>query len=199
MILCQQYHPEASHLQRMVIVSRYRLVEKTSGNIFSVLSEECLPCPCCGEHLSSIGSRRRKYRKPTSDVIVLFIRRMRCGSCRRIHHELPDFLVPYKRYSAESIEEVVCEGASAAVAVDNSTICRWLGWFSWIVEYMVQCLLALSFRNGLSIKDDSPCIHQFSRLIQFVGDAPGWLARSVRPVANSNLWIHTRSAFVSKA
>ncbi|RJQ40103.1 MAG: hypothetical protein C4550_04140 [Nitrospiraceae bacterium] len=180
----------------MVIVSRYRLVEKSSGNIFSVLSEECIPCPCCGEHLSSIGSRKRKYRKPTGDVIVLVIRRLRCGLCRRIHHELPDMLVPYKRYGAASIEAVVCDGAGAAVAVDNSTVCRWLSWFSWAVEYMANCLLVIAYRYGLSI-DDSPYTCQFSRLIRFVGNAPGWLSRSVRSVANSNLWVHTRSAFVS--
>ncbi|NSW81649.1 MAG: hypothetical protein HPY90_00005 [Syntrophothermus sp.] len=33
------------------------------------------------------------------------------------------------------------------------------------------------------------------RIRQLVGEAPGWLARIVRPVVNSNLWVHTRFAF----
>ncbi|WP_242966792.1 DUF6431 domain-containing protein [Desulfosporosinus sp. FKA] len=31
---------------------------------------------------------------------------MRCVNCRRIHHELPDCLVPYKRYESTCIESV---------------------------------------------------------------------------------------------
>jgi hypothetical protein len=37
-------------------------------------------------------------------------------------------------------------------------------------------------------------LHRLGRL---VGDAPGWLARIVRPIVNINLWLHTRSAFLS--
>jgi hypothetical protein len=31
-----------------------------------------------------------------------------------------------------------------------------------------------------------------------VGDAPRWLERIVRPIVNINLWLHTRSAFLSE-
>ncbi|MGI6649770.1 MAG: DUF6431 domain-containing protein [Bacillota bacterium] len=54
------------------------------------------------------------YWQPSSRVFindvgnqnVLVIRRLRCRHCHRIHHELPDILVPYKRHSSESIESV---------------------------------------------------------------------------------------------
>ncbi|WNR45672.1 DUF6431 domain-containing protein [Paenibacillus roseipurpureus] len=36
---------------------------------------------------------------------------MRCNGCRQIHHELPECLVPYKRYESTCIEDVVSEDA----------------------------------------------------------------------------------------
>lgn len=41
----------------------------------------------------------------------------------------------------------------------------------------------------------SQSVHQ--RIGHYVGHDPGWLKRIVRPLVNANLWIHTRSAFLS--
>ncbi|WP_307545897.1 DUF6431 domain-containing protein [Paenibacillus sp. V4I5] len=32
---------------------------------------------------------------------LLVIRRLHCSQCLKIHHELPDCIVPYKRYESE--------------------------------------------------------------------------------------------------
>jgi len=51
-----------------------------------------------------------------------------------IHHELPDLLVPYKRYDAESLEGIVIEPARTDIAADESTLSRWRTWFiAWAV------------------------------------------------------------------
>jgi hypothetical protein len=47
--------------------------------------------------------------------------------------------------------------------------------------------------NGSSLSSET-ALHKIGR---FVGDAPRWLDRIVRPIVNFNLWIHTRSAFLS--
>lgn len=48
---------------------------------------------------------------------------MRCGQCRKIHHELPDYIVPYKRYESECIEQVIDESdAATMVAADDATL-----------------------------------------------------------------------------
>jgi len=44
---------------------------------------------------------------------------MRCMSCKRILHELPNLLVPYKRYEADSIEQVVTEPTSSFVGMEE--------------------------------------------------------------------------------
>ncbi|MCL6611609.1 MAG: DUF6431 domain-containing protein [Peptococcaceae bacterium] len=68
---------------------------------FFVRSGEQISCPCCNGPLKVCGSRRRKYVNGTGDTIVLVIRRLRCRNCGRLHHELPDILVPYKRYGSK--------------------------------------------------------------------------------------------------
>ncbi len=71
-------------------------------------------CPVCAGALVAIGSRPRTRRTPTGDRQVLVIRRLRCTTCHRIHHELPACLVPYQRYDTESWEAVVEHGRQAA-------------------------------------------------------------------------------------
>jgi len=146
-----------------------------------------------------VGNRKRKCRKASGEVIVLIIRRMRCEQCARIHHELPDLLVPYKRYEAASIEQVVGEpSVTADVAADESTFRRWQAWFSVWSNYAVGCLSAMAHRFRFPVKEMSrPPQSSFQALGRFVGNATGWLARIVRPLSNENLWVHTRSACLS--
>ncbi|WP_367618590.1 DUF6431 domain-containing protein [Paenibacillus andongensis] len=53
---------------------------------------------------------------------MLVVRRLRCSKCRNIHHELPDCIVPYKRYESSCIEEVVPEPDASVVAADDATL-----------------------------------------------------------------------------
>jgi hypothetical protein len=168
---------------------------------FSVRSAESVPSPCCGERLKVIGSRLRCYINNSSESVKLNIRRLRCVQCDRIHHELPDLLVPYKRYDAESIEKVVTCPAATDVPVDESTLHRWNNWVHTLAPYWLGCLASIARRYGQdpvipSSKDSQSALH---RIGQVVGNAIHWLARVVRPITNMNLWIHTRSAFLSKS
>lgn len=167
---------------------------------FFVRCAEAVPCPCCGERLAVIGSRQRKVVSECGDSRLLIIRRLRCSQCRKIHHELPDCVVPYKRYESECIEQVVSESVEPpSVAADDSTLRRWRSWFKKQSTYLLGCLTSIATRfhrdpvEGPSISSQSA----HHRIGHYVGDAPGWLARIVRPVTNLNLWVHTRSAFLS--
>ncbi|MFZ3131215.1 MAG: DUF6431 domain-containing protein [Desulfosporosinus sp.] len=168
--------------------------------MFFVRCAESVPCPCCGEQLSVIGSRQRKYKNSDGETKVLIIRRLRCTHCRRIHHELPNCLVPYKRYASACIERVVLKDSkSLDIAVDEATLYRMRRWFNSLLPYLLGCLNAIAIRLGQTPVDElsitSQSAHQ--RMGHYVGNEPGWLARIVRPIANSNLWVHTRSAFLS--
>jgi len=165
---------------------------------FFVRSAEIVPCPCCGKLLIVIGSRPRVWYQSSGGRSILIIRRLRCESCSKIHHELPDLLVPYKRYDAESIEGVLNEPPRRDIAVDESTLSRWKLWFASWVMYAQGCLQMISIRYNLPVENSSDRPQSaLQRLGQFVGNSDGWLSRIVRPIANSHLWIHTRSAFMS--
>ena len=128
----------------------------------------------------------------------MIIRRLRCEPCKRVHHELPDILVPYKRYSSESIEAVVTGKKALSVAADESTISRWKQWFWSLANQFLGCLISIAIRFEGTAEERSDLPQSpLHRIWQHVGDAPGWLARVVRPVVNMNFWVQTRSAFLS--
>lgn len=162
-------------------------MRKYSGKFFSVVSEEIIPCPCCQGNLRCIGSRLRGCLDEMGAKMVLSIRRLRCLGCRKIHHELPDKLVPYKRYEATVLELVHDGNLDAVIEPALSTVGRWRQWFSWFTRYADQCRESLSHRYGLTK------VLSFGEL-----RVPGWLKKFVRMVANTNLWVHTRLAWMSR-
>lgn len=112
--------------------------------------------------------------------------------------------MPYKRYESASIERIVSETESQDVAADDATIYRLKMWFHILLPYLINCLRAIAIRLGqIPVEGPSgPSVSSLSahqRIGLYVGNAPGWLARIVRPIANSNFWVHTRSAFLSKS
>lgn len=167
--------------------------------MFFVRSAEQIPCPCCSGKLTVIGSRRRIFINSTGDKNIVVIRRLRCCHCHRIHHELPDILVPYKRHASESLESVITRDSNLIVAADESSIGRWRNWFLTLSDYFVGCLASIAIRYDIKSAEGMSNLPKstLQRIWEYVGDAPGWLVRVVRPIVNLNLWIHTRSAFMS--
>ncbi|MDT9757154.1 DUF6431 domain-containing protein [Heyndrickxia coagulans] len=118
-----------------------------------------------------------------------------------MHHELPEFLVSYKRYKSECIETVLTNRSNHDIPADESTLYRWIDWFYFYVEYWIHCLVSIKHQTKQD-EDDLKVLPETSgtalqRLGRLVGNASGWLARVVRPVVNFYLWVHTRSAFLS--
>lgn len=167
---------------------------------FFVRCAEVVPSPCCGDQLCIIGSRKRILVDENGERSLLIIRRLRCIQCRKVHHELPDCVVPYKRYASSCVEQVVTESEiPQAVAADDATLRRWKNWFHQQSAYLLGCIrsIAIRFHQNPVEELSVPLQSAHQRIGHYVGDAPGWLARLVRPIANLNLWLHTRSAFLS--
>jgi hypothetical protein len=166
--------------------------------VFFVRSAEQHICPVCEHDLFVIGSRSRKGRKPTGEQVTYIIRRLRCKGCQRVHHELPDLLVPYKRYEAECLESVLTQGQTSDVAADESTLYRWGVWFAKCWKYWVKSLSTIAARTGNPVEPLSvPSPSALQLIGHYVGQEVGWLARLVRPIVHSQLWLHTRFAFLS--
>jgi len=135
--------------------------------------------------LLMFGTRQRGLIGSDGGKMILIIRRLYCPKCDRIHHELPDCIVPYKRHCAETLEQIVTNGAKAEVPVtDSRTLQRVLAWWLVMLPYFLGIL------NGLTAK------HKM-----WFGDPPAFKT-IIRAVVNTNHWkfahsVTTRSAGVS--
>lgn len=141
-----------------------------------------------------IGSRKRIIRQADGDSRTLLIRRLRCGDCGRVHHELPDIVVPYKRYDSETIEEILSpKDNSPSFPGETSTASRLRLWFLLLRGYFEGTLRALSFLY----RRDRDLLEKLSGMISLdpAMMENGWLKRLVRVIVNSGRWKQTRSAF----
>lgn len=180
----------------MINIKEYKLIpHKKIDKKYHVKSQEQSICPVCGSpELKVIGSRNRGILKSCGERIILVIRRLRCSGCNRIHHELPDAIVPYKRYSSESIEAII-DNTEDMVSCEESSIYRIKKWFREFSGYFAGCLGSIAAQLGfqaITSQSSAP-----RRIKAYVGEEPQWLARTVRTIVNTNNWVHTRSAFLS--
>jgi len=60
-------------------------------------------CPECGGELRFFDKVRRIYWTKRKKVKQSTIRRFKCTKCKKIHREIPDYIIPYKRYESEII------------------------------------------------------------------------------------------------
>ena len=111
---------------------------------------------------------------------------MQCRQCRKTHRELPDWIIPYKRCSAEMYAEIaVCdEEEDQKVCCDGTTITVVRLWVEWFLNYARHIAKAMKILYpGFSpIPDNAPLAE---RLTYFV-----------RLVVNSGNWVHNRSAYL---
>jgi len=159
------------------MIKDYRLV-KIEDNVYRVHSNESIACPVCIGALNIIGSRKRKYIDDSGKKQTLIIRRFRCADCKRIHHELPDILVPYKRHCIETVEKIAT-GSLNSLPCEESTVRRIKNWWKKFRLYFENILISLKEKYGI-----------FSV-------SPRLPKEVVRIAVNTNYWVHTRSAFLS--
>jgi len=158
----------------MIIISKYKTKRQNDGKI-QILSGEESVCPLCFGSLLVIGVRDRKLIKSTGIKETLVIRRLRCVDCSRIHHELPDMIIPYKRHCAETVENIIT-GESVDVCCDFVTEYRIKKWWTTFYSYFKRVKVSLQMKYEASFP---------LRLTP---------KEIVRIIANTNLWVHTRTA-----
>ena len=93
-------------------------------------------CPLCGGTLGVRGTCRRKVYTMRG-AYILQLRVLYCCECGRTHRELPYFLIPYKRYSANAIYDILFP-INGAYECETSTQCRLWHWWRWFCLYLWQ-------------------------------------------------------------
>ena len=152
----------------MVQIRHYRLIER--GGIFFCNSKRNKPLSDMPSIVNDAGDPKKVLFKNEEEKLILVIRRLYCTNCKRIHHELPDCIVPYKRYSAEIIENIV-NGHTKDVPCPAECVNRLRNWWEAVKPYFLQILLTLVEKYGVSF-----------------GEPPAF-RETVRAAANSNNWI----------
>jgi len=122
----------------MIIISEYELTVNLFGEYCLEIEEKNSFCPCCKGRLRPRDHRKRIWKREGGEVHFIHIRRLQCVQCKRIHNELPDFLVPYKHYETSVIEGVLddvitgddpdSEDENGAQRPSESTMKRWKQW-----------------------------------------------------------------------
>jgi hypothetical protein len=155
----------------MILAQRnsYRLEER--GGFFYVISNEARYCPVCHNLLYRSGTRQRVWRVSEDEKRILIILRLYCESCDKTHRELPDCIVPYKRYGAQIIEDIVVSNEpDQNLPCPPGTVRRLRDWWDAVKVLFLNVLLTLT-----------EIYH-----VEF-GNPPAF-CETVRAVANSNRW-----------
>jgi hypothetical protein len=128
----------------------YERVKVMQGAIKLIDSGEAL-CPICGGLLKLHGSYPRCIIDKRENAHHGWIAQGYCAASNKYHSLIPSFILPYRHYEAEVIEEALtCNEASGDLTllespVNNSTLYRWLRQFKERGTLAVGWLLSILY------------------------------------------------------
>ena len=170
---------EVSSTCVMVSLSRFR--KKYKDDLVIIVAQEILSCPCCEGDLFVRGTCRRQAINSAGSKVQYQLRVLQCRDCRRTHRELPDPLVPYKRYDGEAIMYIENDPSNAPCNIRSVPLI--LGWLAWFITYANHICesQSLILSTPLSKTSGKTRLQKFMSL--------------VRIVVNSGNWSHNRTEF----
>ena len=167
----------------MICISNYDAY--CNGNVTIITGMEEFVCPVCGGNEYKVhGTCCRKVR--TREGTRRFrLRILRCCGCGRTHRELPEGIIPYRRFCAESLAEIAEADPQAQVdaLTDNDPvdyeyntwrrIRRWLSGFIRYAQFITESLRL----SGLYIpaeKSGKKLSEQLSYFVRLVVNSGNW-------------------------
>jgi hypothetical protein len=158
----------------MISVVAYRLEYNAEEKVSYVWVDEEIICPFCAcAEMIKKGWRKRKLILLDDEVSILKVRRVLCKDCNKIHHVLPDIVVPYKRHDSKTIEKII-QGSQGETLCEESEINRIKAWWQKLLLYIA--ILEASIKTQMPAPPESK------------------LSKAVRILANAHLWPRTRIA-----
>lgn len=103
--------------------------------MFVTTGTETIPCPTCHGVLKHYDRRRRYLVDEHGEKHTYWLRRLRCVKCKRLHTEIPDLIVPYKRYGAAVIVSVA-EGKDTSVPHEERTRQKIKAWCKKVTTHL---------------------------------------------------------------
>jgi hypothetical protein len=138
--------------------------------MFVMTGTETIPCPKCHGELKPHDRRHRHLIDAKGTRHVISLRRLRCKKCRRLHTELPVFIVPYKRYSAGVIVSV-SEGGRTDVPYEERTRQKIRAWRKRVISHLQGV-----WRQQVDLGFASPhIVPNFFSLVRATVNSGNWL------------------------
>ena len=135
----------------MISVANYETKYDEDKQVSYIDAIGALICPACDSfELIKKGWRRRQLILLIGTLMVLMVRRVKCKKCNRIHHVLPDIVVPYKRHDAETINKIL-EGDPKETLCEESTINRFKLWWTSIKLYVLTVAVSVIEKRKIYI------------------------------------------------
>ncbi|MDR2898747.1 MAG: DUF6431 domain-containing protein [Clostridiales bacterium] len=156
----------------MILIADYHMEYSKDKKVIYVRADEILICPVCAcDKFINKGWRTRKLILINDDISVLMVRRVWCKGCNKIHHVLPNIIVPYKRHDAETIEAIIT-GCQCKTFCEESIINRIKVWWRRLQSYIA--VIEASTQSGI------------------IAPLKSRLSKTISKLVNANLWPRTR-------
>lgn len=154
--------------------------------LFLLWSEEIHLCPQCQITLKRNGWRKRMVIGLDGEKKTYCLRRLYCPKCKHIHHELPDFIVPYKRYTVQVIEAIVEENI-CCVPCEDTTIRAFRRWFQAASAALIR-MQEKQQMHAAKISRAVSSLHSIQSLSLAHGSDNGWLTFMVMQLIKAQYW-----------
>ena len=131
---------------------------------------ETISCPNCQGDLKPYDRCKRGLIDGEGVKKMYWLRRLHCKACAKTHRELPDIMVPFKRYSAAVIESVI-EGKARSVPYDERTRQKFRAWYKAVKSHL-QGIWQQQVKQGFASPDIIP---NFVSLVRATVNSGNWL------------------------
>ena len=172
----------------MKIIHNYLLDDKTHPGYFLIISNEEHICSSCHRPMKCKDRRARIGKTFDGDRTVYLIRRMYCPHCHIMHNELPDFLIKFKHYEVQIIEDAIDGNLSSEdgyEAPSEATMHRWCVWFDSLCAILDSILYAVR----AMLEDILPTLFGEVSLISTIRSrGGGWLITVFSVIINAGMY-----------
>jgi len=171
-------------------IKEYR--EKSKEIIDEALSNREVLCEFCLKEMLYHSNYNRNIKETGEKLTIIMVG---CRRCDNWHSLQPDFLLPYKHYSGNEIENVIIESISEPIIsietmASLSTVIRWIEQIGERIVGTIGKLKMLFKQMGAVISEIviSPG-HCYSELEQTLELAPTNLKYSGNNLGLANIWL----------
>ena len=176
-------------------------IKKSSEKIKKKLDNEEILCDRCLALMKYYIIYPRKIKETGEKIDITFVI---CTKCKPRHGSalLPDFLLPYKQYSAHTIEDVIKENAENEqrpikeidTPASEPTVRRWIKQIGGRITMAVSKIKSIFIEKKRIISEiNLEPGHCYNELKQLLKSAPVMQKHSGNKLGLANIWLSRQS------